>query len=226
MDKKKRCAEEALKYIESNMIVGLGGGSTIGHLAHLLKESKKNVEIVTPSLKTEKLCRELGLKVVPLEYAKKIDIAFDGCDEVDYNLNALKSCGGIHTKEKITAKLADRYILLADSSKIVSNLTFKYPVVMEIIKESIRLVKRETEKLGGKFNLREATKKDGWVISDNGNLLADIYFENVEDVKKLHNNLREIPGTVEISLFCNIVSYVIYTDEDEIKILEGKNEKI
>lgn len=226
MDRKRRCAEAALKYIENKMTVGLGGGSTIGYLAQLIKDRQLDVEIVTPSMKTEKLCRELGLKVVPLEYAEKIDTAFDGCDEVDFELNALKSGGGIHTKEKITAQLAEKYILLADDSKVVPKLTFKHPVVLEIIRESLALVRRETEKLGGKFRLREAVKKDGYVISDSGNLLADIYFENVENIKELHSRLKNTAGVVEISLFCGVVHSVIYADENSINILEVENEKI
>lgn len=226
MDKKKRCADAALKYIEEKMTVGLGGGTTIGYLAQLIKDKQLDIEIVTPSMKTEKLCRELGLKVTPLEYTEKIDIAFDGCDEVDFELNALKSGGGIHTKEKIIAQLVEKYILLADDSKVVSRLTFKHPVVLEMIRESLALVRREIKKLGGKFVLREAAKKDGYVISDNGNLLADIYFENVEEIRELYNKLKNIAGVVEISLFCDVVHSVIYADENSINILEVENEKI
>lgn len=226
MDKKKRCALAALGYIEDKMAIGLGGGSTISYLAQLIKEKGIDVEIATPSMKTEKLCRELGLKIVPLEYTKKIDVAFDGCDEVDQELNALKSGGGIHTKEKITAQLAEKYILLADNSKVVPKLTFKHPVVIELIKESVSLIKRETERLGGNFTLREAGKKDGYIISDNGNLLADVYFENVKDIKELHRKLKNIAGVIEISLFCDVVHSVIYADENSINILEVENEKI
>lgn len=98
---KKTCAKEALKYIKDKSIIGLGGGSTISYLVSFIKESKLDVKIVTPSSNTEKLCRENNLNVLDISSVSEVSVAFDGCDEIDYDLNALKSCGGIHTKEKI-----------------------------------------------------------------------------------------------------------------------------
>ena len=112
---KKKCAKEALRYIKNNTIIGLGGGSTISYLISFIKEAGLNIEVVTPSFKTASLCIENGLKVIPTWSVSKISVAFDGCDEVDENLTALKSGGGIHTNEKIIATMADDYILLVDS---------------------------------------------------------------------------------------------------------------
>ena len=126
---KKRCANEALRYIKDNTIIGLGGGSTLSYLISFIKEAGLNIEVVTPSFKTASLCIENGLKVLPTWSVNKISVAFDGCDEVDENLIALKSGGGIHTKEKIIATMADDYILLVDESKVVKRLEFKYPIV-------------------------------------------------------------------------------------------------
>lgn len=130
---KKKCAMEALKYIKDKSIIGLGGGSTISYLVSYIKETGLDVEIVTPSSVTERQCIENGLKVVPAWAVDSISVAFDGCDEIDNNLTALKSGGGIHTKEKIIASMAEDYILLVDESKVVEKLDFKYPVVLEII---------------------------------------------------------------------------------------------
>lgn len=103
---KKKCAMEALKYIKDKSIIGLGGGSTISYLVSYIKETGLDVEIVTPSSVTERQCIENGLKVVPAWAVDSISVAFDGCDEIDNNLTALKSGGGIHTKEKIIASMA------------------------------------------------------------------------------------------------------------------------
>ena len=84
------------------------------------------------------------LSYTPL-FFNKISVAFDGCDEVDENLIALKSGGGIHTKEKIIATMADDYILLVDESKVVKRLEFKYPIVLEILPESKALVEKEVK---------------------------------------------------------------------------------
>ena len=106
---KRKCAKEALSYIKDKSIIGLGGGTTISYLVSYIKESELDVKIVTPSFETEKLCIENGLVVLPTWSVESISVAFDGCDEIDKELNALKSGGGIHTKEKIIASMADEY---------------------------------------------------------------------------------------------------------------------
>lgn len=215
---KKRCAEEALKYIKNNRIIGLGGGATIAFLIDFIKEAELNVKIVTPSFQTEKLCIEKGLNILPLWSVNHIDIAFDGCDEVDYNLNALKSGGAIHTKEKITAKMADEYILLVDESKVSEKLTFKHPVVLEIFKESIGYVEREIRKLNGEPVLRKSSK-DGLTISDNGLIIMDTYFKNIDDIQALHDSLLNITGVADISLFCNTVTKALVVSENGFKLI-------
>jgi len=106
-DLKKICAKEAMKYIKNGMIVGLGGGRSIAYLIEYIKEDKNlKVKVVTPSTKTKMLCIENELEVLHTCSVDKIDVAFDGCDQVDKALNALKSGGGIHTKEKLIASMA------------------------------------------------------------------------------------------------------------------------
>ena len=137
---KKQCAKEALKLIADNMTVGLGGGSTIGYLIEYIKETNLHVKAVTPSYNTAVLCKAAGISVVPTYLASHLDIAFDGCDEVDLNLNALKSGGAIHTKEKIIASMAAKYVLLVDETKVTERLSFKYPVAIEVIPEAVSYV--------------------------------------------------------------------------------------
>lgn len=217
---KKKCAKEALKYIKDNSIVGLGGGSTISHLVDYIKESNLNVKVVTPSFNTEMLCIEKGIQVIPTWSVNEVDIAFDGCDEVDSNLNALKSGGGIHTKEKIIAKMSKDYILLVDESKVSENLTFKYPVVLEIFTEGIGYVKSQIERLGGVVSIRKSKTKDCFTISDNGLLLMDVVFRDIEDIENLDKKLKNIVGVVDTSLFYNIATKAIVVSEDNIRLIE------
>lgn len=217
---KKRCAREGLKFIKNNSIIGLGGGSTIGFLVEYIKKSGYKVKVVTPSMKTELLCVENGIEVIPTWCVNKISVAFDGCDEVDNNLNALKSGGGIHTKEKIIASMAEDYILLVDESKVVDKLDFKYPVVLEIFKESKSYVENAVKKLKGVPTLRSSSAKDGFTISDNGLLLMDVKFENVNDIEALNRKLNEIVGVVDTSLFYNIVTKAIVVSEKGVRIIE------
>lgn len=217
---KKTCAKEALKFIKDNSVIGLGGGSTISYLVDFIKEANLNVEIVTPSFNTELLCVKQGLKVIPTWSVDKISVAFDGCDEVDNNLNALKSGGGIHTKEKIIAKMADDYILLVDESKVSPALTFKHPIVLEIFEESLSYVEKEVKKLGGSTSMRKSSAKDCFTISDHGLLLMDVNFDKVDSIKNLDNALRNITGVVDTSLFYNIATKALVVSENGIRVIE------
>lgn len=217
---KKNCAKEALKYIKNNSIIGLGGGSTISYLIEYIKENKDlEVKIVTPSFKTKMLCIKNDLEVLHTCSVDKVDVAFDGCDEVDENLNALKSGGGIHTKEKLIANMADDYILLVDDTKFVKSLTFKYPVVLEVLEDSLKYVEKLVTELGGKPTVRTSAAKDGYTISDNGNLLIDVMFESVTDVYKLENSLKNICGVIDTSLFTNVVTKALVVSESGVKVI-------
>nr|WP_312291840.1 ribose 5-phosphate isomerase A [Clostridium chromiireducens] len=219
-DLKKACAKEALKYIKNNTIIGLGGGSTIAYLIDYIKEDKYlNVKVVTPSMKTQMLCIKNGLEVLHTSSVDKVFAAFDGCDEVDLNLNALKSGGGIHTKEKLIASMTDDYILLVDDTKVSDTLTFKQPVVLEILQDSLSYVERKIEELGGKLTIRNSSAKDGFTISDNGNLLIDVSFENVTDAYKLENSMKNICGVIDTSLFVNVVNRALVSGIGGIRVI-------
>ena len=216
---KKQCAREALKLIADNMTVGLGGGSTIGYLIKYIKEANLQIKAVTPSYNTAVLCRAAGISVVPTYLASHLDIAFDGCDEVDLNLNALKSGGAIHTKEKIIASMADKYVLLVDETKVTERLSFKYPVAIEVIPEAVSYVKEKLQCTAEKVQLRQSGAKDGVTVSDNGNMIIDAYFGDVKNVKELNRMLLMTAGIVDTSLFYQIADMAIVAGKDGIHII-------
>jgi ribose 5-phosphate isomerase A len=219
-DLKRICAKEAMKYIKNGMKLGLGGGRSIAYLVEYIKADKDlKIKIVTPSIKTKMLCIENGLEVIHMAFVKRIDVAFDGCDQVDEDLNALKSGGGIHTKEKLIASMADDYILLVDEAKVEKSLTFKSPVVLEILEDSLKYVERKVIELGGKPEVRSSDIKDGFTISDNGNLLMNVAFENINDIKKLNDKLINICGVIETSLFTNVITKAIIAGENGIRMI-------
>lgn len=219
-DLKKECAKEALKYIKTDSIIGLGGGSTISHLIGYIKEDKNlKVKVVTPSFKTKMLCIENGLEVLHNCSVDKVSVSFDGCDEVDENLNALKSGGGIHTKEKLIASMSEDYILLVDKAKFSKILTFKHPVVLEVIPDSLKYVERKVKELAGLPTLRTSNAKDGGTITEGGNLLIDAAFSDVKNIGELENNLKNISGVVDTSLFTKVVTKVLITDEEGTRVI-------
>lgn len=208
---KKKCALYASKLVKDGMVVGLGGGSTISYLIDYVKD--KDIKVVSPSSKTVLLAQKMGLTVLNTQYVDHVDIAFDGCDEVDSHLNALKSGGGIHTQEKIIASMADEYIVLVDESKFHETLAFKVPVVVEVLPKAYSVVKKKLEKLNGNVELRTASNKDGFLMSDEGNILLDVYFDGVQDIRLLNQTLSMMPGVVDTSLFMDILTGMILVND-------------
>ena len=208
---KKKCALYASKLVKDGMVVGLGGGSTISYLIDYVKD--KDIKVVSPSSKTVLLAQKMGLTVLNTQYVAHVDIAFDGCDEVDSHLNALKSGGGIHTQEKIIASMADEYIVLVDESKFHETLAFKVPVVVEVLPKAYSVVKKKLEKLNGNVELRTASNKDGFLMSDEGNILLDVYFDGVQDIRLLNQTLLMMPGVVDTSLFVVILTGMILVND-------------
>ena len=219
---KKTCAKYASKLIHDGMVVGLGGGSTIQYLIDYVKD--KDIQVVTPSVKTALKAQKEGLPVLNTQFVDHIDIAFDGCDEVDSNLNALKSGGGIHTQEKTIASMADEYIVLVDEIKFHKTLAFKAPVVVEVLPRAYSIVKKKLEQLNGNVVERTSNNKDGIMISDEGNLLLDVYFNEVQDIGLLNQTLLMMPGVVDTSLFVDTITGIIMVNEKGVFKKEGKGE--
>src|ERR1700679_1158638 len=124
-DYKAEAAKAALQLIKPGQIIGLGAGSTIAHLVEMVGKDdalKASIVFTSSSFKTTNLLHERGLRVISPALLKHIDIYFDGCDQFDAELNALKSGGGIHTTEKIPASMAEEFILIGDEGKYVEKL--------------------------------------------------------------------------------------------------------
>lgn len=220
-DLKKLSAQEALKLISCGNIVGLGGGRSIAYLIEMLSEKPDlKVKIVTPSIKTKLLCIKHGLEVLPTYSIDRVDVAFDGCDQVDRALNALKSGGAIHTREKLIASMAKDYILLVDKDKVVEKLEFKQPVAIEVLLEALGYVERVLKEIGANPIVRVSSNKDGFLISDDGNIIIDAFFEKVEDIAQLDKKLNSIFGVIGTSLFVQKVTKVIVASEEGIEIIK------
>lgn len=217
---KQKCAKKAFEMIEDGMIVGLGGGSTVALLINDIEKNNKKILAVTPSQDTLRLCVEHHIPMLPLEMIDTVDLAFDGCDELDTKLNALKSCGGIHTREKIVASMAKDYVLLADEGKLKEHLTFNYPITIEVIRAAVSYVKKCLVQMGAEVIERHSNGKTGILVSDDGNYLLEARFQNIDDVGKLATILDTTSGIVGHSLFYQIASKAIIAKADGIDILE------
>lgn len=199
------------------MTIALGGGSTILLLIEEIKRKNLQVQIATPSVLTKQACLAQEIPVLSLEDTAQLDLAFDGCDEVDQQLNALKSCGGIHTREKLVAKMAKEYLLLADNYKYHQELSFKHPICLEVLPSAKSYVLDQLAKLGVKVVIREAKHKIGWQLSDDGNYLLDAYFKQPKNLAVFNTFLNELPGVVGHSFFYQIATQAIVADENQVQ---------
>jgi len=223
-DYKTEAAKAAIKLIQPGQTIGLGAGTTIANLVALIAADSTlpaSLTLVSSSFKTTTLMREHGLNVQSIALTKSPAIYFDGCDQFDTELNALKSGGGIHTSEKILASMAKEFILLGDAAKFVDKLDTTYPMVIEVIPAALSLV---SERLSGHFpdagiSIRMSDKKDGAAISDNGNLLLDVYFTQLPALDELNVLVKMIPGVVEHSLFYRMATKAIVAGAEGIKAI-------
>lgn len=221
---KMQAAMEALRHLKGN-VIGLGAGTSIAYLVNLIAENSSLASALTftsSSFKTTNLLIEKGLNVQTTAYLSEIDVYFDGCDQFDAQLNALKSGGGIHTNEKILATMAKEFILIGDYEKYVKQFDLKYPVVIEVLPQALKAV---SAKLTQQFpnavlSLRTSKEKDGAVVSDNGNYLLDVYFKVVPDWANVNSSIKMMTGVVEHSLFYGLATKAIIAGNEGISIIE------
>ncbi|HSU52403.1 MAG TPA: ribose 5-phosphate isomerase A [Segetibacter sp.] len=218
MDLKKQAAEKALSFIEDKSVVGLGAGSTIAHLVEFLEKrvhQGMTLQFVTSSYSTLQLLQNKKLPVSSIATFQEIDIYFDGCDQVDKQLNALKSGGGIRTHEKLLARMAKQFILIGDEAKLVETFNLKYPLVLEILPQAQRFVPFSIKQIfpGVTMSMRLNDKRDGAVLTENGNYLLDVFFTKWPALDEINDALKNIVGIVETSLFYQIASKAIVASE-------------
>ncbi|WP_297509575.1 ribose-5-phosphate isomerase RpiA [Thermococcus sp.] len=222
---KKAVAKEALKFIEDEMVVGLGTGSTtayfIRYLGKLIMEGElEEVYGIPTSHQARLLAIESGVPVVSLDEVDAIDIAVDGADEVDPHLNLIKGRGGALTMEKVIEYRAGTFLVLVDESKLVESLGQRVPVPIEVIPPAWRAIAEELEVFNAEAELRMAEKKDGPVITDNGNFILDARFHRIDDPLDLEIELNTIPGVVENGIFADIADIVLVGTKEGVKRLE------
>jgi ribose 5-phosphate isomerase A len=199
------------------MRVGLGTGSTVRYTILALAERKPAITCVATSERTRELAEGVGLRVRPPDQVGRLDLAIDGADEVDPALNLVKGGGGAHTREKIVAEMAARFVVVVDESKLVPQLG-RCGLPLEVVEFAPGVVAERVRELGAS---RVTTRAER---SDNGNLLLDAAFGRIEDPAALARALDAIPGLVEHGLFlADRVERVIVGGRDGVReIVRGR----
>jgi len=209
-DPKELAGRHAATYVESGMRVGLGTGSTVHHTIVALGEQKLDLTCVATSERTRQLAESLGLRVVAPDQAPELDVAIDGADEVDPRLNLVKGGGGAHTREKIVASMAARFIVVVDEGKLVRTLgAFGLP--LEVLAFAPEVACRRVRALGAKTIEPRGE-------SDNRNVLLRADFGRILDPAALARALEAIPGLVEHGLFLrDMVERVVVGGRDGVR---------
>ena len=229
---KKAVAEAAVNEVTSNMIVGLGSGSTaaimIKTLADKIKADElKNIRGVPTSFQSEVLALELGIPLIDLVSVSHIDIAIDGADEVNPDYQLIKGGGACHVREKLVASKANKLIIVVDQTKLVSNLNEVFPLPIEVLPSAWKQVKEVIEKMNANCNLRMAEKKAGPVVTDEGNLVLDVLFNGgIKNPKEIEMQINNIPGVLENGLFVDLTYKVLVGKVENNKTVVYSPEKV
>lgn len=211
---KKHAAEAAIAYIEPGSIVGVGTGSTVNYFIDALAAIRFDLEgaVSSSDASTQRL-KALGIPVYDLNGVPEVSLYIDGADEINAQLQMIKGGGGALTREKIVAAFAQRFICIADSSKYKQQLGY-FPLPIEVIPMARSYVARELVKLGGDPHYREG------FITDNGNIILDVYHLNIPDPCQLEQQINQITGVVTNGLFAlRPADIALLSDGSELQIL-------
>ena len=192
---KQLVAEAAIEYIEWDWVVGVGTGSTANLFIDELAKMKNNIDgtVASSEASAERL-RGHGIKVYELNQVGDLPIYIDGADESTKHLHLIKGGGAALTREKIVAAASDKFICIADDSKLVDTLG-AFPLPVEVIPMARAYVARQLVKLGGNPIWREG------VVTDNGNIIIDLHDMKIANPVETERQINQLAGVVTNGLF-------------------------
>ncbi len=223
---KQQAAEAALELVEPGMKLGLGTGSTAAAFIDALGARARaglQVECVATSAATEAQAKAAGVPLASLDDTGELDLTIDGADEIDPSLGLIKGGGGALLREKIVAMASQRFVVIADESKLVEALgAFPLPVEVEPFgaQSTLRMIGMVGREAGceGEVRLREAA--DGSFRTDGGHFIADCHFGVIADPVLLADMLSMIPGVIEHGLFIDMADAALIAGADGVRVLE------
>ena len=224
---KAAAAKAALQEIRDDTVIGLGSGSTVAmlftHLGEEVRNGRLHVKVVPASSQSEMLCFEHRIPLTTLNEHPQLDLVIDGADQVEKkDLVMIKGGGAALLREKILLKSAKRRVIIVDEEKVVAG-RLTGPVPVEVLPFSYVSVARKIEKTGGAPRVRLAVKKNGPVVTDNGNFILDVSFPNLGSYLEIDAGLRAITGVIETGLFIGLADKVyVGTRTGEVQVLTKK----
>ncbi|TFF87003.1 ribose 5-phosphate isomerase A [Candidatus Thorarchaeota archaeon] len=221
---KRHAAQSAAELIPQRGAIGLGSGSTVAlfaeELGKRIADEEVQVSVAPSSYQAYQLAVKHAIPLTNLDLSPRLLLTVDGADEVDKHLNLTKGGGGALFQEKVVASASERLIIIVDESKIVDRLASRCEIPVEVLPFALGIVRRKIAELGITPTLREAEKKMGPVVTDNGNFLLDLKFlKPIENPRDAAVELKMIPGVVETGLFVDMTDEVHVGTEGDVYIL-------
>lgn len=221
---KRAAAGRAVEYVRSGMRLGLGTGSTAWHVVDIVggmlrDGSLRDIVAVPTSRATEEQARLLGIPLATLDDVVSLDLAIDGADEIDPQLDLIKGLGGALLWEKIVEHAAGRLVIVADDSKLVQRLGQTAPLPVEVVPFGARALLPFFESLGARPELRE--RNGGPFVTDGGHYIVDLRFDGgMRDAAEVERALRARPGIVETGLFLGMADVAVIAGAEGVQVME------
>lgn len=213
MNDKQIVAIEAAKYVQNGMLVGLGTGSTanyfIAELARRQQEENLKITTVASSTISANTAQSYQLPIVALEHISHLDLYVDGADEITPDNTLLKGRGSDLVKEKLLARGATQFIVVADESKLVNHIGEKNVIPIEVAPFAWQLAKTSLKAIGGIAELRPNPAKDGFWITSHGSYVLDTHFADIQNAETLNNLINNVPGVIEHGIFLKLAHTVL-----------------
>lgn len=207
---KQKVAQAAVQYVEEGSILGVGTGSTVNHFIDALAAASIQLDgAVSSSVETEKRLRAAGYDVLDLNSAGQLSLYVDGADEINDDCQMVKGGGGALTREKIVAAASTKFLCIAETRKHVKLLGKAFPLPVEVIPMARSLVARKIVELGGDPDYREG------VVTDNGNIILDVYNLPIPDPVAMERTLNNLPGVVCNGLFAQQHAHIALLADPE-----------
>ena len=217
---KQVVAIHAANYVKNGMLVGLGTGSTanyfIEELARRQRDEQLKVTTIASSTVSMIKAQSLGLNVIALTQIAEIDLYVDGADEITPDMTLLKGRGYDLVLEKLLAKAAKQFLVVADKTKLVNHIGTNFAIPIEVMPLAWKTAKRSLEAAGGVGDLRQNTAKDGLVVTSYGSLVLNMIFDQSITEQALNALLNNIPGVVEHGIFYGLASAILIAHEGNV----------
>lgn len=221
MNDKQLVAIHAARFVQNGMLVGLGTGSTANYFIEELARRQQQENLVVTTIASSNIsmikAQTLGLKVIGLQQVSAIDLYVDGADEITPTMSLLKGRGYDLVMEKLLAKAAQRFLVVADQSKMVAKIGTNFPIPIEVMPNAWQTAKRSLEQLGGVGDLRLNVAKDGLCMTSYGSLVLDMRFDPSISEATLNQWLNNTPGVVEHGIFYDLAHGVLIADQGHVE---------